>query len=152
MLIICFTVAILPPILDFIDNSINKSLLCSTSKFCPIALTFDDDRVDIKDEIVGIQITLNTSMSPSPRVSLFHAPYGRPYQFGTLFQMDTVSKIAADQGYFHVSWQIDPADYDCGNNITCVTDPIFSAVDERTMRYDTSYSNQIWKIFSRCDG
>ena len=187
------------PLLDFIDNPINKSLLCSTPKCCPIALTFDDgpdgaggatdaivnylhtnnipgtffmntinwvnvntdfiaqksikniveygfnlgthtihhyvlsnlSNADIKDEIVGVQTTLNTFIPlPPPRLSLFRAPYGRPYQEGTQLQMNNVSKVAADAGYFHVGWQIDSGDYDCGNNITCVTDPIFRVIDE----------------------
>jgi hypothetical protein len=30
------------PLLDFTDNRVNKSFLCSTAKCCPIALTSDD--------------------------------------------------------------------------------------------------------------
>ena len=85
---------------------------------------------DIKYEITGVQTTVDKFMSASPRLSLFRAPFGNPYNTATQVQMDIVSKIAADAGYLHVAWQIDPSDYACGNNITCVTDPIFRAVDE----------------------
>ncbi|CAF1090299.1 unnamed protein product [Adineta ricciae] len=185
------------PLLDFTDNPVNKSLLCSTPGCCAIALTFDDgpdgaggatdaivdflhsinlpatffintenwvnvntdlaaqksikniveyrfnlgthtvhhknlpdlNNTDIADEIVGVQTTLNKFMSPPPRLSLFRAPFGKPYQDDTQTHMNIVSKIAADAGYFHVSWQIDSQDYSCGNNITCVVDPILNAVD-----------------------
>ncbi|UJR07177.1 hypothetical protein I4U23_011465 [Adineta vaga] len=185
------------PLLDFIDNFINKSMLCFTFPCCPIALTFDDgpdggggatDAIinylhgnkipgtffintktwvdvttdliaqksikniveygfnlgthtihhkdlsilsvdDIHNEIVGVQTTLDKFISPSPHLSLFRAPYGHPYDVGSQLQMNRVSKIAADAAYFHVAWQIDSEDYNCGKNITCVTEPIFKAID-----------------------
>jgi peptidoglycan/xylan/chitin deacetylase (PgdA/CDA1 family) len=134
------------PLFDFTDNPLDKSLLCSTPKCCPIALTFDDgpdgargatdaivnylhdnmipatffmnshhwvdvntdlvaqqsvrniiqygfdlgthtvfhrnladlSDADVKEEIVGVQITLNKLLSPSPHLSLFRAPFGPP--------------------------------------------------------------------------
>ena len=84
---------------------------------------------EIKDEVMGVERTLETFMSPSPRLSLFRAPHGTPYILGNQSQMDRVSSVAATAGYFHVGWQIDPTDYNCENNITCVTEPIFRAVD-----------------------
>lgn len=185
------------PLLDFTTDHVNKSMLCSTSKCCPIALTFDDgpdgdagvsddiinylhnnkipaaffintahrvdvnsslsaqksikniveygfdlgthtihhkdlgslSNADIYNEIVGVQLTLNTFISAAPRLSLFRAPFGSPYNFGTDCQRNTVSQIAADAGYFHVGWHINSADYACEENIHCVTDSIFKAVD-----------------------
>lgn len=185
------------PLLDFTNNPVNKSLLCSTPNCCAIALTFDDgpdgtggatdaivnflynnnlpatffintenwvnvntdlvaqksikniveygfnlgthtvhhknlpdlNTTDIRDEIVGVQTALNKFMSQPPRLSLFRAPFGKPYQDDTQAHMNIASKIAADAGYFHVSWQIDSDDYSCGNNITCVVQPILNALD-----------------------
>jgi peptidoglycan/xylan/chitin deacetylase (PgdA/CDA1 family) len=83
----------------------------------------------IEDEIAGVQITLNRFVSPLRHISLFRAPYGAPYQSGTQGEIDRVSEVAAHAGYFHVGWQIEAFDGLCKDNITCVTDPIFKAID-----------------------
>ena len=70
---------------------------------------------DIHDEIVGVETTLKTFMSPAPRLSLFRAPYGNPYQAGPPSQMDRVSKIPADAGYLHVGWLCHQP-HSCRNN------------------------------------
>ncbi len=65
----------------------------------------------IEDEIAGVENTVDHVMGASaPRLTLFRAPFGEPYQDGVGY--DLVAPVVAEHAV-HIGWNFDTFDYNC---------------------------------------
>jgi MYXO-CTERM domain-containing protein len=65
----------------------------------------------VEDEIAGVENTLHTVLgASSPRMSLFRAPFGEPYQDGNGYEM--VAPVVAEHAV-HIGWNYDTQDWMC---------------------------------------
>ncbi len=66
---------------------------------------------DIEAELSGVEATVNSVVGAgAPRLTLFRAPFGEPYQDGIGY--DLVAPVIA-QHAIHIGWNLDVYDYNC---------------------------------------
>jgi peptidoglycan/xylan/chitin deacetylase (PgdA/CDA1 family) len=110
------------------------------------------DDAGLEDEIFGVEPEIKKYIKNAPRITLFRAPYGEPYQWK--FQQDelewevdpgvssyeTIAPFAAERAV-HIGWNIDTNDWrECGSggdgtvagedSSTCVFDRLKALLDK----------------------
>jgi uncharacterized protein (TIGR03382 family) len=116
-----------PPMQDLVRRMVEEGHELANHSVGHLHLpTLDADALEA--EIAGVEQTVATIFGASaPRLTLFRAPFGEPYQTGEGY--DAVAPIVAEHAV-HIGWAIDTYDYNCTTgDAACVVGNFTAALE-----------------------